>query len=195
MELRYKYLRSSSVCKTSARRPTLRENHHLPRSVGLRADVLLSFQSEIMANFHIYHGNLPHWRQSGVTYWVAWNLCPEIGLLEPEERTLVQTALEFFSGQRYELSAYVIMDNHVHLLVYPFENHTLESLVHSWKSFTASQLQKRFGRRNAIWQRESYDHIIRSEVDYQEKLRYMMRNPFDRWPEIESYQWMFPQLG
>ena len=146
-----------------------------------------------MDDFHIYRGNLPHWRQNGIVYWVSWNLCPEVAPLSPEERTLVESALCFFDGQCYDLLAYVVMDDHVHLLVYPFENHALEALTHTWKSFTSHQLQKRFGRKNAIWQRESYDHIIRNSADFQAKLHYLMNNPFQRWPDIESYQWLFPQ--
>ena len=64
-------------------------------------------------------------------------------LLElPECREIVENALKFFNGQRYQLGEFVVASNHVHVLVTPFAGHDLSDLLHSWKSFTAKELIK-----------------------------------------------------
>ncbi len=60
-------------------------------------------------------------------------------------------AMTSFDGQRYELAAVVVMDDHVDALVRPLAGYQLNAILHSWQSFTARQLQherKRFGR---VW--------------------------------------------
>ena len=64
-------------------------------------------------------------------------------LLElPECREIVENALKFFNGQRYQLGEFVVASNHIHVLVTPFAGHDLSDLLHSWKSFTAKELIK-----------------------------------------------------
>ena len=58
------------------------------------------------------------------------------------------------------------MDDHVHVVAQPFENFPIQQLVHSWKSFSANQMQKKFNRVGAIWQEEYFDRIIRDEKEF-----------------------------
>lgn len=75
---------------------------------------------------------------------------------------IVEGALHYFDGERYVLDAYVIMPNHVHLLVSVSETKMLRKVLHSWKSYTAHELNKAAGRSGSVWQDESFDHIVRS---------------------------------
>jgi len=50
---------------------------------------------------------------------------------------IVRDALLFHDGKKYRLIAWVIMPNHVHLLLQPFEGRHLPEILHSIKSFTA----------------------------------------------------------
>ncbi len=89
-----------------------------------------------------YRRKLPHWRQDQVTYSVTWRLAR--GREEPDGsgRELVVAAIKSFDGQRYQLAAYVVMDDHVHVLLRPFAGYELKAILHSWKSFTAPQMQR-----------------------------------------------------
>lgn len=49
-------------------------------------------------------------------------------------------------------------------------------------------MHKNFNRIGAIWQEEYFDCIIWDDTEYAEKARYILNNPFKRWPEIEEYQ-------
>ena len=59
-----------------------------------------------------------------VTYFVTWRLGRGRRELEASERELVVAAMKSFDGQRYQLAAYVVMDDHVHarLAIPPFQS-------------------------------------------------------------------------
>jgi hypothetical protein len=102
-------------------------------------------------DFTIYRRKLPHWRMSGAIYFVTWRLAKRQAILVSEERTIVMNGITHFENQRYVLQAYVVMDDHVHSLLQPFEGFPLHRIVHSWKSVTAKRLVKESGRRAPIW--------------------------------------------
>ena len=93
-------------------------------------------------------------------------------------------------GSRYNLLAYVVMDDHVHVLVEPFTEEQLQQIIQSWKSFTANKMQREYGRRGAVWQDEYFDRIMRDEAEFLEKAEYIFNNPIKRWPELENYRWL-----
>jgi len=139
-----------------------------------------------------YRRRLPHWREDDVTYFVTWRLASGQHELDSWERDLVVSAMRRFDGERYQIAAYVVMDDHVHALVTPLPKYRLQDILHSWKSFTARQMQrdhKRFGR---IWQHEYFDRIVRDDKELLEKLDYIVHNPWKRWPDLEGYSWVWP---
>ncbi len=103
---------------------------------------------------------------------------------------IVADALTFFNGQRYHLHAWCVMPNHVHVIVEPFQGHKLDQIVHSWKSFTANEINKALRRTGQVWQHEPYDHIIRSEKEYAFQLDYVWSNP-DK-SGIDAPRWRLP---
>jgi REP element-mobilizing transposase RayT len=91
-------------------------------------------------------------------------------LANPECRQIIEEALSYFDKDRYYLDKYVIMPNHVHVIVIPKAEWGLSKILHSWKSFTANKINKLLGRRGRLWMDESFDHIIRSAEQF-EKIR------------------------
>jgi|ERR1051326_8010894 REP element-mobilizing transposase RayT len=90
----------------------------------------------------------------------------------------VAGALRFFDGERYQLKAWVIMANHVHVVLWPLPNHTLSAITQSWKRFTARQVNQLLGRTGeAFWQPESYDHWIRNDLEHWRCCQYVTHNP------------------
>jgi REP element-mobilizing transposase RayT len=91
---------------------------------------------------------------------------------------LVAKALCYFAGQRYQLQAWVIMPNHVHAVVRPLPGYTLSQILHSWKSYTAHEINSLLRRKESpFWQKESYDHLIRDEDDLLHCYSYTVMNP------------------
>ncbi|MGI8431956.1 MAG: class I tRNA ligase family protein, partial [Chthoniobacterales bacterium] len=85
-------------------------------------------------------------------------------LREPGAARVVAEALEHFAGERYDLGAWVVMPNHVHALVTPKPGHDLSEILHSWKRFSAREINRARGKEGQLWQHESYDHIVRDEA-------------------------------
>jgi REP element-mobilizing transposase RayT len=124
-----------------------------------------------------YRRHLPHWREDQATYFVTWRLARGQPELDSSERELVATAMRSFRGKRYELAAYVVMDDHVHALVAPFSDYELASIIHSWKSFTARQMQRKHRRFGSVWQDEYFDRIVRADKEFIQKFDYIIKNP------------------
>jgi len=75
-------------------------------------------------------------------------------LRDPALAEIVGGVLKHFDGTRYVLDDWVVMPNHVHLLVQP-QTHTLSQILHSWKSFSATAINKVVNARGKLWQEES----------------------------------------
>ena len=87
--------------------------------------------------------------------------------------------------------AFVVMPDHVHILVSPFDRYPLEDLVHSWKSYTAYILQRQFCRQGRVWQEDYFDRIIRDEVEFLGKAQYILNKPLKIQPQMQEYPWVW----
>ena len=96
---------------------------------------------------------------------------------KPEVADLVAGAVRFFAGERYDLQAWVVMPNHVHVVVWPRPGQTLSGILHSWKSYTskeANKLLRRDGK--TFWQTESFDHWMRDDDEQVRLVAYVENN-------------------
>ncbi len=78
----------------------------------------------------------------------------ECWLRHPAVAELVAQALAYFNSQRYILGPWCVMPNHVHALLRPLPTCQLDDILHSWKSFTASEGNRVLGRNGSLWHRE-----------------------------------------
>jgi Rad3-related DNA helicase len=98
-------------------------------------------------------------------------------LRKAELSAIVEGALRHFDGERYVLGHYVVMPNHVHVLVRPVQGGLLRYVTHSWKSFTAHRINEIIGRSGQLWQDESFDCIVRNEAQMEKIGFYIRENP------------------
>jgi len=98
-------------------------------------------------------------------------------LRESDLQQVVESAMGYFNGNRYILSEFVVMPNHVHAIVTPLGAHLLSPIIHSWKSFTAKKINATLGRSGTFWQKESFDHIVRSAASLEKFRQYIRANP------------------
>lgn len=96
---------------------------------------------------------------------------------EPSNANIVSDAFKYFNSIRYLLHAWVIMPNHVHLLLSLKEGESLESIVASWKRFTANQIHGKNGTSGNLWQKDYFDRLIRDWDHFMNVARYIRRNP------------------
>jgi putative transposase len=85
--------------------------------------------------------------------------------------------LQYFNGSRYQLSCSVIMPNHCHAIIRPFDGYELENLLGQIKGVTARHLNVALGRQNELWEQECYDRIIRDAEHLYRVVQYIGRNP------------------
>jgi putative transposase len=95
---------------------------------------------------------------------------------------MVSESIKFRHGKIYDLAAFSIMPNHAHLVCTPLEKSTnvlygLTEILHSLKRHTARQANLLLGRTGAFWQDESYDHVVRNEIDLERIIEYVRYNP------------------
>ncbi|MBP7948653.1 MAG: transposase [Verrucomicrobiales bacterium] len=90
---------------------------------------------------------------------------------------IVTGALRFFDGSRYTLGDFVVMPNHVHLLVGGLARNAMLKQVESWKKWSAMKINEALGRSGRFWQDESFDHLVRSEASFEKFRQYIAGNP------------------
>lgn len=217
---------------------SVRKNTKSILAVGNNTDNITDIDTDNDYNFFnpydeidIHRGNLPHWQQKDVWYFVTFRLadslpkeiveqikkerelwlehhkneenkpysveeikeyyrlfserienllddCKGSCLLRNEKiAKIVADALLFFQNKKYVLNDWVIMPNHLHILVKPINGHTLSEITHSWKSFTANEINKLTGMSGQLWLHESYDHIVRNEAAFYAIKNYIRNNP------------------
>jgi len=99
-------------------------------------------------------------------------------LAKPEIRKILQECLFRFNEERLRLHAAVIMPNHVHLLLEPLAGNSLPELLKGIKGASSRKINQVSGTTGTkFWMDESYDHIVRSEDQYQHFIQYIAENP------------------
>ncbi len=98
-------------------------------------------------------------------------------LRRPELAAIVAESLEHFDGERYTLSDYVVMPNHVHVLASFADAEQMLSQCDSWKHYTAIQLNRILKRSGRFWQVDGFDHLVRSSEEFEWLRKYIAENP------------------
>jgi menaquinone-specific isochorismate synthase len=102
---------------------------------------------------------------------------------------MVAERLAFRDGKDYELFAWVVMPNHVHALFQPETGHDLAEILGAWKSVSTRLINKVRDRRGSVWQRESYDHLIRDEAEFTHAIEYIPENA--RRAGLRGWPWVY----
>ena len=97
-------------------------------------------------------------------------------LAKAEIATLVEETMVFFHEQRYCLQAWVVMPNHVHVMVEIWD-HPLVDIVGSWKKFSARKANCLLGSSGALWEKDYWDTYIRDEAHERTSRNYIENNP------------------
>ncbi|MCC7478846.1 transposase [bacterium] len=98
-------------------------------------------------------------------------------LARPEIADLMQGTLMHFDSERYRLLAWVVMPNHVHVVIETFADHPVSKVMHSWKGYSASQANKILDRTGQFWMVEYHDRKVRDETHLHNAIRYIEYNP------------------
>jgi type I restriction enzyme R subunit len=133
------------------------KTHPQPRSIKDHSDYHRTFTARI-----------EHWLDQGSGSCV---------LRKPAAGRIVTEALLYFDEERYRLDSFVVMPNHVHVLMHPLGEWTLHGILKSWKSFSARQINGLNGTSGSLWQLESWDRLIRDQTHFRRCRAYIRNNP------------------
>jgi REP element-mobilizing transposase RayT len=114
-------------------------------------------------------------------------------LRQPDCAELVVENWQHFDGQRYRLHGWVVMPNHVHVVLELAASVDLRTVVQSWKSYTARRILAMAPpgafARNQVWQPDYFDRFIRNPDHYAATLRYLAANPIKAGLVREAKDW------
>ncbi len=100
-------------------------------------------------------------------------------LRNPEARKILSDSLLHGDGTSYDLKAFVIMPNHVHLLMEDAGGEDVNDILKSIQRFAARKINRMFGRKGVLWMEDDFDRIVRSLAHYHHCLNYILANPKD----------------
>jgi putative transposase len=152
---------------------------------------------EPIKEFTIKHRNLPHWQLPGATYFITFRT--KNFILSDEDKDLIFEVILNLDRVKYELISFVIMPDHVHLIIKPIQIdnesfYSLSQIMHSIKGFSSKLIVKNSKFELAhIFQKESFDRIIRDEAELYEKMVYIYNNPIKKGLSDDKglYKWYF----
>jgi putative transposase len=78
---------------------------------------------------------------------------------------------------RFQLHEFVIMPDHIHVILTPAYEHPLEKCVQFIKGGFSFRTKKELGFKDEIWQRQYTEHRIKDARDYREHAIYVRENP------------------
>jgi len=136
-------------------------------------------------------------RSSEYSYFISTQTYGRRSLFRVEKwATLMVDVLKHYDGTGYMLHAYVVMPDHLHLLITPHA--AIEKAVQLIKGGFSFRVKREFLWNGEVWQPGFTDHRIRDSEDWQRHLEYIRLNPVEARLVEDSalYEWMgFPSRG
>ncbi|MCX6152726.1 MAG: transposase [Candidatus Kapabacteria bacterium] len=141
--------------------------------------------------------NLPHWQNPGSIYFITFRTYNKL-ILNSTSKQIIYDNIIHYSKFDYDLFSFVIMPDHVHIILQPKEIETnkyvnLSKIMQAIKGYAAKQILKhliQMGKHaqtevselpiKHIFQAESFDRIIRNDEELFEKMNYILNNPVKR---------------
>ncbi|MGB7147985.1 MAG: hypothetical protein WBD45_02480 [Terriglobales bacterium] len=148
-----------------------------------------------------YRRKLPHYQKFDRPLFVTF--CKRTQEpLSAAARFLVLEHCLVGNNRTMHLHAVVIMPEHVHLLLTPMRNadgwpFPLRDILKLIKGPAARRVNLLAGTHGALWQDESFDHVLRSRESFAEKLEYIRQNPVRRGlaTRPEEYAWLWVEAS
>lgn len=110
-------------------------------------------------------------------------------LQDPRCAQIVIGAWQHHDRVRYDLGPWVVMPNHVHVMVRIHPGHPLPDIIRGWKHFTAAAINRLRGVRGRLWQADFWDRHIRDQDHAEQTAAYVLDNPVRAGLTSERHTW------
>lgn len=102
--------------------------------------------------------------------------------------TIVKDVLLLFDQSRYQIIAWTVMPNHVHVVFRLAPETGLDTTIQGWKSVSSHRINRLIKRKGKLWQPDYFDRIIRNERMLANVVQYVRDNPekagLRNWPFV-----------
>ena len=136
-------------------------------------------------------------RSSDYSYFISTQIYGRRSLFQVEKYAgLMVDVLKHYGGTGYVLHAYVVMPDHLHVLLTPVE--AIEKSVQLIKGGFSFRTKREHGMNGEVWQQGFTDHRIRDSEDWERHLNYIRLNPVEARLVEDSvlYEWVgFPRIA
>lgn len=111
-------------------------------------------------------------------------------LRRPNVAEVVERVLLQADGRDYRMQAWVVMPNHVHLVVDVWDM-PLVKLINGWKGKSSREANKLLRRSGKFWQKDYFDVLVRDEAHLKRAVRYTEQNPVKAYLTTSAREWMW----
>jgi putative transposase len=110
---------------------------------------------------------------------------------------IVADKMHEYHTRYYDLLAYCIMSNHVHLLfdTYQYDHTDISHIMQLIKGGSGNLCNRVLGRSGSFWQAESYDHYVRNDQELQNIAGYIIQNPVKAGLVDDWQEWKFTYIA
>ncbi|MFT3746432.1 MAG: AMP-binding protein [Pyrinomonadaceae bacterium] len=112
-------------------------------------------------------------------------------LREAAVAQLVEDTILYEHGKSCDVKAWVVMPNHAHIVLRPYEGHPLAEILKRIKGISARKINQLLGREGTVWQADYFDRYIRDDDDLMRKIEYVENNPVAAGLVKEASLWRF----
>jgi REP element-mobilizing transposase RayT len=154
-------------------------------------------ETSALAHKYSYRRRLPHYQKADRALFVTFRKLIR-DPFSPGARDLILQHCRHDDGKRYLLHAVVVMPDHVHMLLTPTCDpegwpYSLPVILKLIKGISARSVNRLLGISGPVWQDESFDHVLRSDESFGEKLEYVRQNPVRAGLVVrpEDYRWLW----
>ncbi len=126
---------------------------------------------------------IPYRGSTGVgTYFITASAFHKTALLQSEKMAslLIDVLYHYREQGKFLLHAFVIMPDHIHLLITPGAHVTLERAMQCIKGGFSFRAKKELAFAGEMWQNSFYDRRVRDGVEFDQFLKYIQENPVKR---------------
>jgi REP element-mobilizing transposase RayT len=133
-----------------------------------------------MKRVYEYRRHLPHYQTTHKAIFLTFSTHHR-WILPSAARTITLDSCTWGNGTRFNLHGVVVMPDHVHLVLTPLYDsssfYSVAETMQGIKGTSAHKINRLMNRTGQVWQRESFDRVLRREESIAAKVAYMIQNP------------------
>lgn len=138
-------------------------------------------------------GKLKHRTAPTCTYFVTTKTWENRQIFRVPENAeiLIERFLNYRSNGAYLLHEFVVMPNHLHLLMTPVGDTSLEKAMQLIKGGSSHEIHLKRGHRMQIWQSGFHESTVRDADDFHARRRYIHLNPVEAHLADQTWDWIY----